>query len=350
MSTPIYLQPNFSLGQTGSTYKNNIEAAIAASAQPWHNLGCSYSGGTFTIHGMDGTALAAANPAFVRFQSKATPGYNIVVSIEANQNFIDDAGASEIIGNLFGFTTSVAITVDVPFFIYACLADDGTTVTFGLSRIPNLTVAPVTASLGTPASAVADVQYGIFLFDSVTVADYDGNPVVCIGSIRMRMSASDDWTVQTLTTSDGIGQFQEHTNFTVMLGQFGAASGNWMMANGGTAPVWSTYSNYTYKLSRNGICSFAFSMTGDGGTDGAGAVAALVITPFDQAYSNFIGGGRINCSTITDARVELVTNTPGTQGLLLRLATTTATNITNAGFGNASRTLSATGQYEVRTS
>ena len=286
MSTPEFTQPNNTL-QTGSTYKNNIEAAIAAigNGMPCRNLGVTYSGGTFTVTGANGTALSASNPAFVTFQSKANPGRLLTCSVEADQSFIDDAGASEIVGCLFGFSTGVAITVDVPFFIYAALADDGTTVSFALSRVPHHVVVPAVGLLGTPASAIADTQASMFFFDSVTVANYDGNPCVALGSVRARMSASDDWTIQTLATTDGIGQFQESTLFTVPLGQFGAVASTITLNNGGTAPVFTT-TNAEYTISRDGTCIYEYYVDSDGGTDGAGAVTATMTTPYIAEGTN----------------------------------------------------------------
>ena len=115
------------------------------------NLGIAYSSGTFTVLSNDGTNLSASNPAYVTMPNASTPGLLTTYTITANQSFEDDAGTSDIIDNLFGFTTSVAITDDVPFFLYA--SSDGTDVTFGISRVPNLKVAPGASNIGTPSSA-----------------------------------------------------------------------------------------------------------------------------------------------------------------------------------------------------
>jgi len=262
-------------------------SASAADDRPgWSNIGISYSGGTFTVHGSDGTALSAGNPASVTIASVANPGQLVTISITANQTFVDDAGSSEIINNLFGLTTSVAVTVDVPFFLYACVNDDDDAIEFGISRAPGLIVAPATANLGSASSATADVQGSIFLLNDPTLGDYDTNPVLLLGSFRMQMSASDDWTVQALNDYEGIGRYHEGVIFTGMAGQFGANSGTYNRANGGTAPVWGTNTQeYQVLDARAGIVEVITVLRNDGGTDGAGAVDAQVTFPYYPNYS-----------------------------------------------------------------
>ncbi len=257
----------------------------------WENLGINYNAGTgvFTIRSASGSDLSSSNPGIIVLPSKATPGNFTTYSVTANQDFIDDVGASEIIGNLFGLTTGIAYTQDIPFFIYAVTNDAEDTISFMISRIPHATSAPASANIGTPAAANADTQGSFFSFNSVTVGDYDTNPCACIGSFRMRMSASDDWTVQTLSNSDGIGLFQEGILFNFVVGTFGAASGTFLFANGGTAPVFTT-NTYNYSISKTGMCNININLDGDGGTDGVGAVAVLIAQPYKNAYSGGVSG------------------------------------------------------------
>jgi len=250
------------------------------------NLGCSYSAGTFTIHAADGTALSATNPAYVTVQSKATPGELVTIKVTANQDFIDDAGASEIIGNLFGLTTSIAYNQDMPFFIYAVSNDDEDAIAFGITRSPIQQSSPGSSNIGTPSSATADAQGGMFLFEDVTIADYDNNPCVSVGSIRMQMSASDDWTVQTLTKFDGIGQFQLQRVFTGVTGQFGADSGSYFSdsAGTGTPPTFNT-SSYQWMIDTNGYITVKY---GGGSVDNtpAGAGTLRLHVPVVPLLSN----------------------------------------------------------------
>src|SRR3990167_1437582 len=244
------------------------------------NLGFSYSAGTFTIHDAQGTALSATNPAWVTLQSKASPGRLQTYKVTANQDFIDDAGASEIIGNLFGVVTGVAWAQDMPFYLYAVGNDAETAIAFMISRIPHATRSPVAAAIGAPDDAVSDSVGDFFSLDSLDESLFDENPCLCIGSFRMRMSSSDDHTVQTLTDQDGIGRFHEDTSFTMPAAQNGAggaapAAGTYLLANGGTAPVF-TANSYTYFIKKSGLCHLIYGFTGDGGTDGSGAVQTRI--------------------------------------------------------------------------
>lgn len=244
------------------------------------NLGINYAVGTgvFTVLGAD-ASLGAANPGFVTVASAATPGQLIVHEITADQAFIDDNGSSEIIDNLFGFVTSIAVTDDIPFYIYAVTNDSDDAIAFMISRVPGQSQSPVTASIGAPDDAVADNQYSFFSFDNITETEYDTNPCTMIGSFRMRMSASDDWTVQTLDDLDGIGRFQENRFFDMPTGQFGAATGKYFQDNGGTAPAWGT-NVFKYQVNPFlAICHFQIILT-DISTQGLGVVTSKLVGPY----------------------------------------------------------------------
>lgn len=263
-----------------------VSSTSGAQVKGWSNLGVSYSAGTFTVRGADAD-LSATNPASVTFQSKSTPGELVTVQVTANQDFIDDAGASEIIGNLFGLTTSIAYDEDMPFFIYAVINDDEDAVAFGISRSPIMQTSSGSAAIGTPAAANADGQGSIFLFNSVTVTEYDNNPVVLLGSIRMQMSASDDWTVQTLTKFDGIGQFQLQRIFTGVEGQFGADASSFFSdsAGTGTQPTFSGGSSYSWMLDINGYITVKYGGTTVSNTP-AGAGTLRLHVPVVPLLSN----------------------------------------------------------------
>lgn len=263
--------------------------------QLFSNLSIAYNAGTgvFSVQGYDGTALSSSNPGIVWTQDSATPGRLRKYTITANQSFIDDNGASQIIGNLFGATTGVAITDDIPFFLYLATNDAQDTGIFGISRVPHMQVAPAVGFIGTPASAVADTQASLFLFSSVTVADYDANPVTCVGCFRMRMSALDDWTVQTLTTQEGIGKFYDGEVWTFPRGQFGAAAGKWFADNGGTAPNQNAPAGYAYSIQKDGSCRIYIAIPGIT-TAGVGAVNLKLTLPFQAANGGALGSGYIN--------------------------------------------------------
>lgn len=259
------------------------------------NIGIGLSAGTFSIQGGNGSALSSTNAGYVTIGSKVTPGKLIAIRITANQTFVDDSGTSTIAGNLFGFGASDTVTgVDVPFYIYAVINDTDTAISFMISRTPGMTLSPASANIGKTGSAVADTGFSFFALDNPTVTDYDSNPCSLIGSFRMRLTtAPGDWTVQTLTTSDGIGQFQEGTIFTFPPAVMGASTNSHWLANGGTAPAWSTASNYsyTYTLTKNGYITINYIITGDPSTNGVGAVTGKVIIPFiTNTAANMIAG------------------------------------------------------------
>lgn len=311
----------------------------------YDNLRITYSSSTFTITGADGNPLNSGNPSVIIMPSKATPGSFTKYLVTADQSFIDDGGASQITGALFGFTTSVAITVDVPFFIYAVANDAEDTISFMISRVQHMRTSPASANIGTTASPTsASTQNSFFALGGITTTSYDSNPCICIGSFRMRMSSSNDWTVQALSNSDGIDQFQVGTEFDMPQGQFGANSGTWTIPNGGTAPVFSTNSGSVYKFiaARSSTINHVFSMFGDGGTDGSGAVNARVSSPF-------INSGNWDTRAAGVLRIAAAAGVGDVQGQILpvsaanaiefRTAAAAGTTVLWSAFGNGNRAL-----------
>jgi hypothetical protein len=72
------------------------------------------------------------------------------------------------------------------------------------------------------------------------------------------------------------------TAFTMPLAQMGSASGTYTIANGGTSAVFSNNNN-RYWVARTGQVTYQIHMNGDGGTDGSGAVTALISSPYKLA-------------------------------------------------------------------
>lgn len=321
-----------SVGILDGTLSENIYAVGA------HRLGIGLAAGTFSIQGANGIALSIPNPGYLTIPSKTTPGKQLVFQLTSNQSFIDDSGASTIIGNLFGLPTGVAYAQDIPFYIYAVLDDAETTPVFACSRIPNRTTSPAAANIGCPGTPTANTQGSMFIFSSVTIANYEQNPCVCLGSFRMRMSALDDWTVQTLSNSDGIGLFNESTIFNVPLGTFGAASGTFLKDNAGTAPIFTTNS-FTYVIDRAGRALCSYYMAGDGGGDGAGAVITGMETPFIPAESQVISNQACTLIYLNGAGLSIgaASYDSTVDSGSFRFNTAALGNITNADFTNGTR-------------
>jgi len=217
----------------------------------YDNLGMSYSGGTFTILGADGRSLSSSNPGVVVIPSKSTPGVFVEYQITADQSFEDAAGTSDITNNLFGTTTSIAWAQDCPFFIYAVANNAEDSAQFMISRIPHATSSPSTANIGAPDDAVADTQGSFWSLSNIDETLYDENPCVCLGSFVMQKDASDDWTVQTLSNSDGFNRYQEDVYFTYPTNQNSAAVGTHWISNAGTEPQFAT-EQYAYKITKSG--------------------------------------------------------------------------------------------------
>ncbi len=313
------------------------------------NLGLAYNGGTgvLTIQGAT-TALSSTNPAFVVLPSKATPGLFTTYEITANQSFIDDVGVSEIIDNLFGLTTSVAYGQDLPFFIYAVTNDDEDAIQFMISRMAGNKVSPAAASIGAPDDAVADTQLSFWSIDNITETVFDANPCLMVGSFRMQMSASDDWTVQTLDDEDGIGQFQENRNFTMALATFGAATGTFMLANGGTAPIFST-NTYSWRIIPEGLVNINIQLTGDGGTDGSGSVTTYIVTPYVPIQSAGVGLGSawVRNSSYQAIAVATVSASMADESLFFMNRNGSTAGVQHADFGNGNRTISLSSIFRM---
>lgn len=214
------------------------------------NIRLVTSGGTTKIVGDDGNDLSSSNIGWVRMPSATTPGKMVTLPLTSSPSFIDDTGASEILGERFGFTTSIAITVDVPFFgNFINTNDTGTGLKFGITRNNCMSVTPATAKQGIKGTASTDKDKDtLFIWDSATVAA--GLPLLQIAGLRMRMSSSDDWTVQTLnhTNGDGIRPDPHFASeFDMPISQNGADSGNYFSASSGAGPIWTTPANIVYK-------------------------------------------------------------------------------------------------------
>jgi hypothetical protein len=270
----------------------------AASGGYVENLGITYASSTLSVTGAD-AALSATNPGYVIMPSKASPGLFKKYTVTANQGFIDDTGASEIIGNLFGLFTGVAWGQAMPFFIYAVTNDAEDAIAFMCSRDPSATTSPAAANIGAPDDPVADAQGGFFSFDSLDETLYDSNPCICIGSFRMTMSASDDWTVSALATYDGIGRFQEATMFILPAGVNGAAASTYIKSNAGTEPQFTT-SLVRYWIRKSGWVLYSLDLQ-TCNVVGVGANLIEPILPY-AAYQQF----NIAAAFYTDSDVSKV--------------------------------------------
>ena len=302
------------------------------------NIGISYNGGTgvFTVQGAQ-ASLSSTNPGYICLQSKSTPGELTLYKVTADQSFIDDNGASEIIGNRFGLTTGIAHPAQMPFFIYAVGDNTETNIAFMITRVPHARTSPTSAAIGDPALAVADTQGSFFSLENITQADYESNPCLCIGSLAMVFSASDDWTIQTLTLEDGIGNFYDGKLFALSDGQFGASAGTSILPNGGTAPNFG--GSVYYNIRRDGLVTVNYVETAGTGS-GAGAVTTFGIIPYTmvvQYTTSYQGSGFVQTSSATvDVNCQIQSGV-NYQAFGYNSTLTTSAFILNSNFGVGSR-------------
>ena len=300
---------------TGITVTNGDGVAgnptISASVAPESgvsNIGIAYNDGTgvFTVQGAT-AALSASNIGYITLPSAGTPGNVVTVSITANQTIIDSNGASEMVNNLLGVTTGDDWgTNDIPFFLYAVVNDSDNAISFAISRVPHATVSPAVGKMGTPSSAVASSQGSFLNLEDVTVADYDTNPCIVVGSFRARFTqpgGDDDWTIQALANKDGIGNYQEGFEFLFPAGVRGNASGSFCRANGGTAPLF-TVNTSRYLISKTGFYQhkwYLYPCT----TAGLGAVELRMSTAYDIGTASY-GNANLNHQTAGGASLTSV--------------------------------------------
>lgn len=261
------------------------------------NMGLDLTSGVLKIVDVDGNDLSSTNPAWVTIPS-STNGLSKCFKITSSFSFEDASGTSDIIGQEFDCDTGVVWDESRPFYLYFCDADGTDANVFAfISPDPTWKTTPSSATNigyhGNPATG--NNKSDIFALTATNITAYTSRPCVRVGSFTMTMDASDDWTVDTLTSNDGIGKFQKSRVFTVPENQHGAASGTHFWANGGTAPTYGSLSTAQYTLDPDtGMCFLdcAFRNT-SGGTAGASAVTLIFGLPYSANYTAFDRWGGI---------------------------------------------------------
>lgn len=245
------------------------------------NMKLALSGGTLSIVGQNGSALAPSNPGYVVAQNES--GQKVLLTFTSSPSFGDStAGDSDFVGTgtwSWGTTAGVAWATDMPILI--SVGSDGTTPYAFMSRGPVLTTGAGT-NIGyadNAPSAAAQTNVGAMTTTNVT-ATHANKALTPIGSFRIQKNSSDNWTFTTLASGDGIGEFYNFGTriFTFPAGQNGATASRFFKANGGTAPDFTT-EDATYISYLSGYVKYTFFFDGDGGTDGAGAVTLLGALP-----------------------------------------------------------------------
>lgn len=334
---------------------------VGANTPGWiNNLGISLQSGVFSIVDAQGGALSASNPGFISCPS-ATAGQLTVLKVTSGGSFNDDVHASSDLTNFgAGITETANWAVDMPWFLYVINkananvdGADGSSV-LCITRNPAMITTPSAANnIGdTGAIPVTDDQTSILILDDVTVANYVSLPCQLIGAFRMRWaSGTTDWTVQTLGNNDGLGSVQLAKNFATLWtfpqGQNGASASTFFRPNGGTAPTFTT-NDYVYVISPNGQVVCYVNLNGDGGTDGAGGVAAQITMPYTSVLTLENFGGALYVEEVTNtihfafALVEDVTGGP-----IFRIIEENGNSGLNSDFANGGRSLAGTVFYKA---
>jgi len=313
------------------TGKANLAISSAGLAS---NCSVLVSGTTFTIKG-DGTnngsrsELSSSNPCHVGI--KGGDGVSGAVARFTSNVDFTFGSASQTDGNLFGLTDQ-NYTETMPFFI-GVLADPtqgSTNHKFVLSRV-RISASGTTGELCQLGDTSCDSQKDVMILSTgLTLSNWQNMPITWVG-----------WTVGSYATSGGAWTFYN---------DIGGFNDDWkrktfyhsyrFLANGGTAPVFSSGDN-SYTMTDTGpVMDFYF--TGDGGTDGAGAVQTQLDLPYRYignvftSCGNAIVQGATTISGETWARLSIANNS----NVLLfsyQSAAATSASITNAMFSNGGR-------------
>lgn len=320
------------------------------------NLGITYSSNVLSVTQKDGSALADTDGsrAYVVCPS-TTAGQEVVLAISAAQTLQDAGhGSPQILGRL-GTTASVAWASALPLYIGIVNKDDtSANARFFLTRDPTKTTTPSSVDNigigGTAASTSA--QGNIILFGTEANTGYNSKPCVIIGSVQATCdnSAGGSWTIGSLSAGrDGIGLFQENVSFTMAVSQNGAGTGGYLKNNGGTAPAMTTQ-NYYYYIRRTGEVHIYFSLSGDAGTDGSGAVRAQLALPYVIADATSVVAknvARLQFGSVNSyGYMEVLANTTTCQFLYFSVLNTLS-GINNSDFINGGREISGNFPYQA---
>lgn len=335
-----------------------------------YNLGITLSSGLLSITDRTGAALSSTNFGTVTMPS-VTAGLHQNIKLSAPITLRDEANATnDFDGVGFGITEAVDWAQDMPLFLYVvnkggnAVADADGNSAICIARNPAMAVTPASGLIGKKGSVpgTTDSQTSVVLLGSTyTVANYAALPTQLIGVVRARWGqAATGWTIQTLGQNDGIGPEALRktwgTLWTMPVNQNGAAASAWLLANGGTAPIFTT-NNYVYKIEPTGFITCYVYLVGDGGTDGAGSVNSQLVVPANAtatiATSTVVSTGWLRVAGTADYPMFVDISLSNSFVTLDRFTTSagslqgTLNNVQNADFANGDRRLSTTFTYKA---
>jgi hypothetical protein len=191
--------------------------------------------------------------------------------------------------------------------MFGGLISDGSNSYFTVSRLPYRKSGAGATALCQKGDTDCDAEIDVLvLATGLTLADWVGLPITQIGWIGATYAtAGGAWTLLTDNTpTTGFNTEYSARYFAMPLAQNGASAGTYFLPNTGTAPVFTTNSYY-YSITPFGVVKAFVGVTGDGGTDGATAVAARVASPFNILIRDF-GVGSVVSATPLDTVVQVL--------------------------------------------
>lgn len=193
----------------------------------------------------------------------------------------------------------------MPWFVYLVNTNNTAAGVYAcITRNPKMSVTPAAAEINdTNAVSASQVQTTINSFtthDNSTAAV----PCICIGSLTMTYAtATKKWTPGTLAVTDGFGKFQEGVQFTMPLGQNGAATGSYLNSDGGQVPTWAGTITYVYRINRNGAASIDYSTFSAGNCSIAGGAGADPVNLY-LPYATTADSGSTTITMVAKATIN----------------------------------------------
>lgn len=247
-----------------------VTSSTAGTTYPGiYNLGVDYTSGRFQMTQADGSALSSSSPAKVEVAVTSSLGQRQYLSLEKPYKIDDDSHAS--LHDLTGWypfqDSGDNWNEDRPFFLYVIAHDTPSSdPAIGISLCPNYFQAPAAGEINVSGTINSVSQESMLLFEisdgaggwtTPTIANYDTNACICVGSIRMQITdtGNDDWTIQALNATDGIGRFQEGVVFTAPNGTIGTYAAFFAIDPGAGGAITFTTGSCAYTIDRMGYAN-----------------------------------------------------------------------------------------------
>jgi hypothetical protein len=232
---------------------------------------------------------------------------------------------------------------------------NGTTPYFTISRVGWNKSGTAATTLCQKGDTDCDNQEDVMILNTgLTLSGWVNLPITQVGWFNMTYATTGGAWTSTVPIKSGFNANWKTEWYSFPVAENGAATSTHMLANGGTAPVFTThFFEYNDDGSRVNIDVY---QDGDGGADGLGAVNALMSLPYSPVLSTsgasfYSLGCRIQGqTTITNATISPVAFTDGTKNTIqfnYISGTPGLANITNGMFTSGLRNISCQLSYPI---